>query len=166
MKIKSFFLICICIFLLEATISCRKDKKLLKCPDGYDCITDTVHLPWMLPCPIYDTIPNPPFPVRIDDDSTYIYWFPDTSGCGMSIGYRPYIDFSTRTFLGIASANSDSYTYTGTNICISNGEKKVIFTTVFKHPTHYVGMSGNFILFYTVPKIPSDYTIEYVRKKY
>jgi hypothetical protein len=147
-------------------VSCNKGKKLLKCPDGYDCISDTMNLGGILPCPTGMPAPHPPIPKRFDDDSTFAYWFPDPVACPQS-SPRPYVDFSIRTVVGTVFTTPDAYSdFKGANICINYDEKHIIFTSLFKTPRKKYGKEGWYNVYYSIPKMPMDYTVEYKLKNY
>jgi hypothetical protein len=131
-------------------VSCNKEKRLLKCPDGYDCIDDKVKIGF-LPAAADTTTGYPLFPpIRVDNDSIYNYYFYDPQ----------YVNFSTRTVIGKYVSHPDANDeYKGTSICINNDAKRVQVNVVVKHARQLYGREGTLSIFYSIPKIPLDYVV-------
>lgn len=146
--------------------ACNKEEKLRECPDDYDCITDIIELGEVYPCPVVDTVILNPFPDRIDDNIVYRLWFNDPHGCWAG-ETAPDVDFSNRTVIGkvyhLPDANDE---YKGCSVCISTIEKRVVLIAVFKKPKRDYGHELIFPIFLSIPKIPTDYQVQYILKGY
>ncbi|MEI6767027.1 MAG: hypothetical protein WCM76_15455 [Bacteroidota bacterium] len=161
MKRKRYYkLTVLVIVILFTMLSCNKEKKLLKCPEGYDCVDDKIDLGAIFPRPPDSNNNfNPFIQARIDSDSAF--------SCLLYSG-GINVDFSTRTVVGRIYTSADAYDdVMGVSICINNDIKKVIVTAVIKSARKkYLESEGTHLVFYSIPKLPMDYTLYFDSKTY